>query len=102
MSLSHNLIKMPSFDEKTGSWHAIVETPKGSHHKFDFNPDLACFELKKTLPEGMTFPLDFGFIPSTLADDGDPVDVLVILEFPASLGAMVKVRLIGAICAEQR
>jgi inorganic pyrophosphatase len=50
----------------------------------------------------MTFPLDFGFIPSTLADDGDPVDVLVVLDFPALVGALVKVRLIGGIRAEQR
>jgi len=50
----------------------------------------------------MTFPLDFGFIPSTLGEDGDPVDVLVLLDFPASLGAVVKVRLIGGIQAKQK
>ena len=100
--MSHNLIKISPFDEKTGCCHAVVETPKGSHHKYDYDPDLACFTLKTTLPEGMTFPLDFGFIPSTLADDGDPVDVLVVLNFPASMGALVKVRLIGGIRAEQR
>ena len=50
----------------------------------------------------MTFPLDFGFVPSTLGDDGDPLDVLVVLDFPASLGALVKVRLIGVIEAEQK
>jgi len=99
--VSHNLIKIPAFDRKEACY-AIIETPKGSHHKFDYDPDLACFMLNKTLPEGMTFPLDFGFIPSTLADDGDPVDVLVILEFPASMGAVIKIRLIGGIRAEQR
>lgn len=100
--MSQKLIKIPAFDKKKKSCHAIVETPKGSHHKFDYDPELGCFELKRTLPEGMTFPLDFGFIPSTLANDGDPVDVLVVLDFPAELGALVKVRLIGAIRAEQR
>ena len=98
--MSHKLIKIPAFDKDC--CHAVIETPKGSHHKFDYNPDLACFELNKTLPEGMTFPLDFGFIPSTLADDGDPVDILVVLDFPASVGALVKVRLIGGIAAKQR
>lgn len=100
--MSHNLIKIPALDKQSKCCHAVIETPKGSHHKFSYNADLACFELKKTLPEGMTFPLDFGFIPSTLAEDGDPVDVLVILDFPAEMGAFVKVRLIGGIEAEQR
>lgn len=100
--MSHNLIKIPAFDKESRCCHAVIETPKGSHHKFTYDPDLACFQLKKTLPEGMTFPLDFGFIPSTLADDGDPVDILVILDFPAAMGALVKVRLIGGMKAEQR
>ncbi|HLY06294.1 MAG TPA: inorganic diphosphatase [Rhizomicrobium sp.] len=100
--MSHNLIKIPAFDRKGDCCHAVIETPKGSHHKFDYDPDLACFQLKKTLPEGMSFPLDFGFVPSTLADDGDPVDILVVLDFPAAMGALVKVRLIAGIEAEQR
>ena len=102
MSKHTDLTKLPAFDEESECWHAVIETPKGSHHKFDFEPKFGCFELKRTLPEGMTFPLDFGFIPSTLGDDGDPVDVLVVLDFPAALGAMVKIRLIGAILAEQK
>lgn len=100
--MSHKLINIAAFDKTSKRCHAVIETPKGSHHKFDYNPDLSCFELGKTLPEGMTFPLDFGFIPSTLAEDGDPVDVLVVLEFPAAMGAVLKVRLIGGIRAEQR
>jgi inorganic pyrophosphatase len=101
--MSHaDLTKLPAFDEESDSWHAVIETPQGSHHKFDFDPDLGCFVLKKTLPQGMTFPLDFGFIPSTLADDGDPTDVLVVLDFPSQSGALIKIRLIGAIQAEQK
>lgn len=97
-----DLTKIPALDDETGHLHAIVETPQGSHHKFDFDPELKCFQLKKTLPQGMTFPLDFGFIPSTKADDGDPIDVLVMLDFPSQIGALLKVRLIGAIQAEQK
>ncbi len=52
----------------------VIETPKGSRNKFAFDPDERVFELKKVLPAGMTFPYDFGFVPSTEADDGDPVD----------------------------
>jgi inorganic pyrophosphatase len=71
----------------------VIETPKGSRNKFAFDPDEHIFELKKVLPAGMTFPYDFGFVPSTKADDGDPVDVLVLMDEPAfpscvlSLGA---------------
>jgi len=50
----------------------------------------------------MTFPLDFGFVPSTRADDGDPIDILVMPDFPAAMGAIVKVRLIGGMEAEQK
>ena len=57
-----------------------METPKGSRNKFAYNPDLEAFELRKLLPRGMIFPYDFGFIPSTKADDGDPVDILLLLE----------------------
>jgi inorganic pyrophosphatase len=98
----HNLTRLPAYDEDSKCWNAVIETPQGSHHKFDFDPELGCFELKRTLPEGMTFPLDFGFIPSTLAEDGDPLDVLVVLDFPAALGVVVKTRLIGVIKAEQK
>src|SRR5438874_12249969 len=102
MSKHTDLTKLPAFDEESECWHAVIETPKGSHHKFDFEPKFGCFELKRTLPEGMTFPLDFGFIPSTLGGDGDPLDILVVLDFPAQMGALIKVRLLGCITAEQR
>jgi inorganic pyrophosphatase len=61
-----DMAKLPAFEEESECWHAGIETPKNSHHKFDYERKLGCFELKRTLPEGMTFPLDFGFIPSTL------------------------------------
>jgi inorganic pyrophosphatase len=99
---ARNLTELPAFDKKTECWHAVIETPKGARHKFDFEPSLGCFELKKSLPEGMSFPLDFGFVPSTLGEDGDPLDVLVVLDYPAQMGALVKVRFIGAIMAEQK
>jgi inorganic pyrophosphatase len=100
--MPHDPTKLPAYDKDEKCWHAIVETPKDSHHKYAYDPELRCFELKRTLPEGMTFPLDFGFIPSTLAEDGDPLDVLVVLDFPAAQGVLVKARLIGAIKAEQK
>ena len=79
----------------------IIETPKGSRNKFAFNPDEHIFELKKVLPSGMTFPYDFGFVPSTKADDGDPVDVLVLMDEPAFPGCVLKCRPVGVIEGEQ-
>ena len=79
----------------------IIETPKGSRNKFAFNPHERTFELKKVLPAGMTFPYDFGFIPSTKAEDGDPIDVLVLMDEPAFPGCMLKCRPIGVIEGEQ-
>ena len=63
--------------------HVIVETPKGSRSKFAFDESRKVFRLKKVLPVGMAFPYDFGFVPSTKAEDGDPVDVLVLMDEPA-------------------
>lgn len=79
----------------------VIETPKGSRNKFAFNEDERIFELKKVLPAGMTFPYDFGFVPSTKADDGDPVDVLVLMDEPAFAGCALSCRIIGVIQGEQ-
>ena len=62
----------------SGDYRAVIETPKGSRNKYRYDPECNCFELTTTLPEGMLFPFDFGFIPATLGDDGDPLDVLVL------------------------
>lgn len=73
--------------------HVVVETPKGGRNKFAFDPDLNAFKLKGVLPEGHSFPYDFGFVPSTKAKDGDPLDVL-LLSAPAFPGCVVEARLI--------
>lgn len=80
---------------------AIIETPKGRRNKFDYDPDFRLFRLGGLLPEGMTFPFDFGFIPSTLAEDGDPLDVMVLMDEPAHVGCLLDVRIIGVIEAQQ-
>ncbi|MFZ0293672.1 MAG: inorganic diphosphatase [Candidatus Sulfotelmatobacter sp.] len=79
----------------------IIETPKGSRNKFAFNAEEHIFELKKVLPAGMAFPYDFGFVPSTEADDGDPVDVLVLMDEPAFPGCALTCRAVGVIEGEE-
>src|SRR5579862_6646279 len=91
----------PQFDQKKSTCRAIIETPKGCRNKFDYDPDSGLFMLGGLLPEGMMFPFDFGFIPSTLGDDGDPLDILVLMDAPAHVGCLIEVRLVGVISAEQ-
>jgi inorganic pyrophosphatase len=79
----------------------VIETPKGSRNKYAFDPKQKVFELKTVLPAGMAFPYDFGFIPRTLAEDGDPADVLVLMDEPAFPGCVLKCRLIGIIEGKQ-
>ena len=91
----------PTEDDDKQLLRVVVETPKGSRNKFAYNTDDHVFELKKVLPTGMAFPYDFGFVPSTEADDGDPVDVLVLMDEPAFPGCVLKCRPIGVIEGEQ-
>jgi len=79
----------------------VIETPKGSRNKYAYDEDERVFTLKKVLPAGMAFPYDFGFIPSTKAEDGDPIDVLVLMDEPAFPGCVLKCRPIGVIEGEQ-
>jgi inorganic pyrophosphatase len=98
----HVVLSQTATFDKEGCLRVVIETPKGSHNKYDYDPECDCFELATALPEGMTFPYDFGFIPSTLGEDGDPLDVLVLMDFPVMPGCLLNARLIGAIRAEQK
>src|ERR1700689_3676904 len=86
---------------KEGLVQVIIETPAGSRNKFAYDPDQGIFALKKVLPAGMVFPYDFGFLPQTIAPDGDPIDVLLLMDEPAFPGCAVMARLIGVIEGEQ-
>jgi inorganic pyrophosphatase len=96
-----NLLDLSTWLEKSGSVNVVIETAKGCRNKFEFEPETGSFALSKVLPRGMTFPYDFGFIPSTLADDGDPLDVLVLMDEPAFAGCRIACRLVGVIEGEQ-
>jgi len=97
-----DLTRLPNdLDSKKAICKAIIETPKGCRNKFDYDPDSNLFMLGGLLPEGMMFPFDFGFIPSTLGEDGDPLDVMVLMDAPAHVGCLIEIRLIGIIEANQ-
>jgi hypothetical protein len=85
-----------------GDWLAVIEASQGSRHKFKYKAAWRAFELSGVLPLGMSFPYDFGFLPSTLGDDGDPLDVLVLADEALPPGSVVPCRIVGVIEAEQQ
>jgi inorganic pyrophosphatase len=79
----------------------VIETPKNTPNKLKFDPDLGVMRLSRVLPAGKVFPFDFGFMAGTLAPDGDPLDVLVLMDSPVPAGCVVLARLIGVLQCEQ-
>lgn len=79
----------------------VIETPKGCRNKYAYDEESKAFRLKKILPAGAVFPFDFGFIPGTRGEDGDPLDVLVIMDEPMYPGCIVECRIVGALKAKQ-
>ena len=95
------MIGLDAFDEDSGHLNAIIDTPKGSRNKFKYDEKIGIFKLGGALPLGAVFPFDFGYIPSTRAQDGDPLDILILMDDPAFVGCLVPAKLIGVIEAEQ-
>jgi inorganic pyrophosphatase len=93
--------KLPPFDPKSGDLNVIIETPRGCRNKYSYDEKRNLFKLGSVLPAGAVFPFDFGFIPRTVGEDGDPLDVLVLTDEPAFSGCFVVARLLGVIEATQ-
>ena len=91
-----NFLKLPTWDDD-GHIHTVVETPRGSTCKLDFDPDLGVFTLAKPLMAGLSYPFDWGFIPSTKAPDGDPLDVLIIHDAATYPGLVLQCKPIGVL-----
>jgi inorganic pyrophosphatase len=96
-----NFLNLPPFSED-GDIHVVVETPRGSRAKFAYSPKLEGFALSKSLLTGLSYPHDWGFVPSTKADDGDPLDIMVIHEAATFPGLVVTCRVIGVLQIEQK
>jgi inorganic pyrophosphatase len=89
------------FDHESGNLNVVIETPKGCRNKYGFDFELQSYRLKGVLPAGAAFPFDFGSIPGTRGDDGDPLDVLLLMDDPVFTGCLVEARVLGVIEAEQ-
>nr|CAA9282557.1 Inorganic pyrophosphatase [uncultured Armatimonadetes bacterium] len=96
-----DLTRLAAFDSESDTLNVIIDTPKGNRNKFEYDEKRGLFRLGGVLPAGAVFPFDFGFVPSTRGGDGDPLDVLVLMDEPAFVGCLVPARLIGVIVAEQ-
>jgi inorganic pyrophosphatase len=101
MIMAPNVQYLPFQDPESGLYQVIIETPKGSRNKYSYDEERRLYMLKGVLPAGASFPYDFGFLPSTLGEDGDPLDVLLLLDEPAFPGCLVLVRIIGVLVVEQ-
>jgi inorganic pyrophosphatase len=88
--------KGADFDMDEHAVRVVIETPKGCRNKFKYDPKLKRFRLDKVLPAGSSFPYDFGYVPGTLAEDGDPLDVLLLMDESPFPGCVVPGRLAGA------
>jgi inorganic pyrophosphatase len=91
-----NLFKLPTWADAEYV-HAVIETPRGSSCKLDYNRKLKVFTLAKPLMAGLSYPYDWGFLPSTEAEDGDPLDVLVIHDAKTYPGVVLRCRPIGVL-----
>jgi inorganic pyrophosphatase len=93
--------RLPARDPESKDWNVVIETPKGCRNKYKFDEKAGLFALGGVLPAGAVFPFDFGYVPATRGEDGDPLDVLILMDEPAFVGCVVPARLIGVIEAEQ-
>lgn len=95
------LEKLKPFNRRAGTLNVVIDTPKGSRNKYAFDFNVRGYRLKSVLPQGTVFPFDFGSIPGTVAEDGDPLDALLLMDEPAFAGCLVECRVLGVIEAEQ-
>src|SRR5438270_671138 len=89
--------KLPIGDHAPDIVNAVIEIPQGSVNKYEYDKQLHVFRLDRTLHSPVHYPGDYGFIPGTLGDDGDPLDVLVLVDKPSFTGCVVEVRPIGVL-----
>jgi inorganic pyrophosphatase len=89
-----DLARIPA-QPKPGLLNVLIEIPAGSKNKYEFDKDMNAFALDRVLYASVAYPFDYGFIPNTLADDGDPLDGLVIMDQPTFPGCVIAARPVG-------
>ena len=92
-----NYLALPTGAAAPAEVNAVIEIPRGDTNKYEYDKQLHVFRLDRNLYSPVHYPGDYGFIPSTLSDDGDPLDVLVLVDAPSFTGCVMTVRPIGAL-----
>lgn len=92
MNLWKDITPGPSVPEVV---YAVIEIPKGSRNKYEYDKDLESFALDRVLYSPFVYPADYGLIPQTIYDDGDPMDIMVLMEQPTFPGCIIEARPIG-------
>src|SRR5215470_15866796 len=95
-----SLLRIPPYDDD-GTLRIVVETPRGSRLKYAFDPRCDAFVVKRELMLGLAYPYDFGFIPGTQAEDGDPVDAMVLHSSATYPGMVLPCRALGLVAVRQ-
>jgi inorganic pyrophosphatase len=93
---------LPVRDPDTDLINVVIDTPRGSRNKYKYDEKAGVFRLSRILPAGMEFPYDFGSIPRTRADDGDALDILVLVDAATFPGCLLNVQLLGVLRAKQK
>src|SRR6202048_5589033 len=92
-----NYLSLPTGEGAPGEVNAVIEIPRGQTNKYEYDKTLHVFRLDRNLYSPVHYPGDYGFIPSTLSKDGDPLDVLVLVDAPSFPGCLMQVRPIGVL-----
>ncbi len=95
--MAQDYTKIPPFVAGKRRIYAVIETPAFTRHKYAYDSQFEVMKLHLTLPEGLEWPYDYGFVPGTLAEDGDPIDVLLLNDASTFTGCLVEARLLGVI-----
>src|SRR5215467_3535734 len=92
-----NYLDLPIGEGAPDEVNAVIEIPRGQTNKYEYDKKLQVFRLDRNLYSPVHYPGDYGFIPSTLSEDGDPLDVLVLVDAPSFPGCVMQVRPIGVL-----
>ena len=91
---------LPAGDKPPELLNMVIEVTRGSRDKYEYNKEWEALVLDRIIPSSVVFPVDYGFVPQTLFDDKDPLDIMVLSYEPLQVGCIVKVRVIGALIIE--
>ncbi|MFC1727240.1 inorganic diphosphatase [Patescibacteria group bacterium] len=97
MKQSNLVHTLPTGERPPYEVNCLVEIPKGSSNKYEYDKDFGLFKLDRVLYEAVFYPAEYGIIPQTLEDDGDPLDIMVLSTYPTFPGCLISCRPIAAL-----